>query len=156
MHPRFKKLPLALGVFLPTILSAYYPASSNAQSSASSLVQTPPMGWSSYNYFGYRTSDSILTNRDVIAIDQDPRGEQGTPAYAEGEVEIWTRHLANEGLAICIINNGTDRYSSNPFHIKSPGDLIWGVTVQYSVIRKGSIHGGFTHARCLLRVTERH
>jgi alpha-galactosidase len=60
---------------------------------------------------------SILTNHDVIAIDQDSRGESGTRAYAEGEVEIWTRRLANNGLAICIINNGTDRYSSNPFHL---------------------------------------
>ena len=60
---------------------------------------------------------AILTNRDVIAIDQDPLGAQGTRAYAEGEMEIWTKPLAQGGLAICIINNGMDRYSSNPFYL---------------------------------------
>ena len=31
---------------------------------------------------------AILTNRDVIAIDQDPLGRQGARAYSEGEVEV--------------------------------------------------------------------
>ncbi len=58
---------------------------------------------------------AILTNKDVIAIDQDPLAREGTRSYAEGEIEVWTRHLANGALAICIINNGSDRYSTNPF-----------------------------------------
>jgi alpha-galactosidase len=60
---------------------------------------------------------AILTNKDVIAIDQDPLGKQGSRAYAEGEVEVWTRHLANGAMAISIINNGPDRYSTHPFHL---------------------------------------
>jgi alpha-galactosidase len=61
---------------------------------------------------------AILTNRDVIAIDQDKLGKQGTRGYAEGEVEVWTRHLAGGGLAVAIFNvadNG--RFASHPFHL---------------------------------------
>ncbi len=60
---------------------------------------------------------SILTNRDVIAIDQDSLGHQGHRAYAEGEVEVWQRSLAGGATAICVINNGPDRYSTHPFHL---------------------------------------
>jgi len=60
---------------------------------------------------------AILTNKDVIAIDQDALGKQGTRAYAEGEVEVWTRHLSGGALAICVINAGSDRYSTHPFHL---------------------------------------
>jgi alpha-galactosidase len=60
----------------------------------------------------------ILTNRDVIAIDQDSLGKQGSRAYSEGEVEVWSRHLAGGALAVCIINTADqDRLSSHPFHL---------------------------------------
>ncbi|MGP8271456.1 MAG: glycoside hydrolase family 27 protein [Terracidiphilus sp.] len=60
---------------------------------------------------------AILTNRDVIAIDQDPLGKQGSRAYSEGEVEVWTRHLAHGAMAIAVINAGDNRYSTHPFHL---------------------------------------
>jgi alpha-galactosidase len=59
----------------------------------------------------------ILTNRDVIAIDQDRLGQQATRAYADGEVEVWTRHLEDGAMAIAVLNAGSDRYSSHPFHL---------------------------------------
>jgi len=60
----------------------------------------------------------ILTNRDVIAIDQDRLGKQGTRAYAEGEVEVWTRHLAAGALAIAVINCADNsRFATHPFHL---------------------------------------
>ncbi len=59
----------------------------------------------------------ILTNRDVIAIDQDPLGQQATRAYADGEVEVWTRHLEHGALAVAVLNAGSDRYASHPFHL---------------------------------------
>ena len=37
---------------------------------------------------------AILTNRDVIAIDQDPLGKQARCIYTDGEVEVWTRDSA--------------------------------------------------------------
>jgi alpha-galactosidase len=60
---------------------------------------------------------AILTNRDVIAIDQDPLGRQGARAYSEGEVEVWTRPLAGGALAIAVFNVGDNRYSTHPFHL---------------------------------------
>jgi alpha-galactosidase len=61
---------------------------------------------------------AILTNRDVIAIDQDKLGKQGTRGYAEGEVEVWTRHLAGGGLAVAVFNTADNgRFASHPFHL---------------------------------------
>lgn len=60
---------------------------------------------------------AILTNRDVIAIDQDALGKQGSRKYADGEVEVWTRSLAGGALAVAVINVGSDRISTHPFHL---------------------------------------
>lgn len=50
---------------------------------------------------------AILTNRDVIAIDQDPLGRQGDRIAAEGPLEVWARPLANGDKAIAIFNRWT-------------------------------------------------
>ena len=60
---------------------------------------------------------AILTNRDVIAIDQDKLGKQGSRVYSDGEVEVWTRHLAGGALAVGIFDVGDSRYSTHPFHL---------------------------------------
>jgi alpha-galactosidase len=60
---------------------------------------------------------AILTNRDVIAINQDALGKQGTRAYSDGEVEVWTRQLQGGAMAIAIIAAGDSRYSTHPFHL---------------------------------------
>ena len=49
---------------------------------------------------------AILTNRDVIAIDQDQLGKQGARIYSDGEVEVWTRHLSGGALAVAVLNAG--------------------------------------------------
>ena len=59
----------------------------------------------------------ILTNKDVIAIDQDKLGKQGHRVYSEGEVDVWERDLAGGAKAIAILNAGSDRYSTHPFHL---------------------------------------
>jgi alpha-galactosidase len=60
---------------------------------------------------------AILTNKDVIAIDQDKLGHEGTRAYADGEVEVWTRHLSGGAMAIAVLNVGADRVATHPFHL---------------------------------------
>jgi alpha-galactosidase len=60
---------------------------------------------------------AILTNRDVIAIDQDKLGKQGTRMYSEGEVDVWKRPLAGGAVVIAVINAGDNRYSTHPFHL---------------------------------------
>ncbi len=49
----------------------------------------------------------ILTNKDVIAIDQDRLGRQGDRVAAEGPLELWARPLANGDKAIAIFNRWT-------------------------------------------------
>jgi alpha-galactosidase len=60
---------------------------------------------------------AILTNMDVIAIDQDKLGKQALRAYSEGEVDVWLRHLSGGATAIAVLNAGSDRYSTHPFHL---------------------------------------
>lgn len=60
---------------------------------------------------------AILTNKDVIAIDQDKLGRQAKRAYTDGEVEVWTRPLSGGAMAIAVLATGPDRYSSHPFHL---------------------------------------
>jgi alpha-galactosidase len=59
----------------------------------------------------------ILTNKDVIAIDQDKLGKQGRRVYSEGEVDVWERDLSGDATAIAVVNAGSDRYSTHPFHL---------------------------------------
>ena len=60
---------------------------------------------------------AILTNRDVISIDQDRLGREATHAYSDGEVDVWTRPLSGGAMAVAVVNAGSDRYSTHPFHL---------------------------------------
>ena len=60
---------------------------------------------------------AILTNRDVVAIDQDKLGKQAQRVYVEGQVEVWTRPLAGGAKAVAILNAGDDRVATHPFHL---------------------------------------
>lgn len=60
---------------------------------------------------------AILTNRDVIAIDQDRLGRQAARIYSDGEVDVWARHLSGGALAIAVVNAGSDRYATHPLHL---------------------------------------
>jgi alpha-galactosidase len=46
----------------------------------------------------------ILTNKDVIAIDQDVLGIQATKFLDFGDYEIWAKPLANDEIALCFMN----------------------------------------------------
>ncbi len=49
---------------------------------------------------------SILTNREVIAVDQDPLGVQAFKYADDGDLEIWFRPLEGEDWAMCVLNRG--------------------------------------------------
>jgi alpha-galactosidase len=49
---------------------------------------------------------SILTNREVIAVDQDKKGVQGHRIWQQGPLEIWTKPLADGSLAVGLFNRG--------------------------------------------------
>jgi alpha-galactosidase len=46
----------------------------------------------------------ILTNREVIAVDQDSLGVQGLKCLAEGDLEVWAKPLMSGDWAICFLN----------------------------------------------------
>jgi alpha-galactosidase len=50
---------------------------------------------------------SLLTNRDVIAVDQDPAGKQGDRISANGPIEVWMRPLADGSKAVGIFNRAS-------------------------------------------------
>jgi alpha-galactosidase len=50
---------------------------------------------------------SILTNRDVIAVDQDPAGRQGTRIVDRGAHQVWLRTLADGSHAVLFFNAGS-------------------------------------------------
>jgi alpha-galactosidase len=47
---------------------------------------------------------AILTNHDVIAVDQDAAGKQGDRVSAEGPIEVWAKPLADGSKAVGIFN----------------------------------------------------
>ena len=51
---------------------------------------------------------AILTNKEVIAIDQDKLGKQGQRVWQTGEQEIWTRQLNGGATAVAIFNRAKD------------------------------------------------
>ncbi len=51
-----------------------------------------------------KDTHEILTNKEVIAVDQDPMGEQGRRFMDMGEKEIWAKPLSNGELAVCFLN----------------------------------------------------
>ena len=48
----------------------------------------------------------ILTNKEVIAIDQDPLGRQGRRVWKDGDLEVWSKALAGGRRALILFNRG--------------------------------------------------
>jgi len=46
----------------------------------------------------------ILTNYEVIQVDQDKRVIQGTRVWKSGDLEVWSRPLTNSALAVVLFN----------------------------------------------------
>jgi alpha-galactosidase len=49
----------------------------------------------------------ILTNKEVIAIDQDPLGRQGRRVWKDGDSEVWTKQLKDGDRAVILLNRGS-------------------------------------------------
>jgi alpha-galactosidase len=49
---------------------------------------------------------AMLTNKDAIAIDQDPMGVQGDRVSAVGPMEIWSKPLTGGAKAVALFNRG--------------------------------------------------
>lgn len=51
---------------------------------------------------------SILMNREVIAVDQDAAGTEGTLVRKDGDAEIWARPLSDGSRAVVLFNRSTE------------------------------------------------
>ena len=49
----------------------------------------------------------LLTNRRVIAVDQDPAGVQGRRVWQEGPLQIWAKPLADHSTALAVFSIGS-------------------------------------------------
>jgi alpha-galactosidase len=49
---------------------------------------------------------SILTNKEVIAVDQDPLGQQARRVSKKGDLEVWARPLQGGGRGVVLLNRG--------------------------------------------------
>jgi alpha-galactosidase len=55
----------------------------------------------------------MLTNREVIAIDQDPLGKQGYPIIQEGPFEVWIKPMADHSFAVGLFNRSKQEDKMN-------------------------------------------
>jgi alpha-galactosidase len=69
---------------------------------------------------------SILTNHEVIAIDQDTAGHQGDRIWSQGPLEIWERNLKDGGKAVGLFN----RNASSVDITLDPKRLGWSTAAQ--------------------------
>jgi alpha-galactosidase len=70
----------------------------------------------------------ILTNKEVIAIDQDPSGKQGYQFMTQPGKEIWVKELSNKSWAVCFLNS-----SDKPTKIRLNWSHLWFVKGEHKV-----------------------
>ena len=51
---------------------------------------------------------AILTNHDIIAIDQDPLGRQGYPVSYHNDLQVFIKPLQGGDTAVCLFNRGDE------------------------------------------------
>jgi len=84
------------------------------------------------------TTKSILENKEVIAVDQDPLGIQGHRVWKDGDREVWVKPLARGAMAVLLFNRG-----EAPAAITATADQLgWPASVRAKVrdlwARKGA------------------
>jgi alpha-galactosidase len=51
----------------------------------------------------------MLTNREVLAVDQDPLGKQGYPVVQEGPFEVWMRPMQDGTIVVGLFNRSKEQ-----------------------------------------------
>jgi alpha-galactosidase len=64
-------------------------------------------------------SRTAIANGEVIAIDQDPGGVQGTLVSSAGAGEVWAKPLADGSRAVALLNRG-----SSPVRLRTSGSTV--------------------------------
>jgi alpha-galactosidase len=82
-------------------------AESRSHFSFWALLAAPLMAGNDLRTMSAETRE-ILTNREVIAVDQDPLGMQGRKVRDDGDREIWMKPLGDGAKAVILFNRGTE------------------------------------------------
>ncbi len=82
------------------------PAEAQAQFTMWSMVAAPLIIGSDVRSLSAQTI-AMLTNRDVLAVDQDTLGVQGTRLSQQGNGDVWVKPLANGDRAVALLNRGS-------------------------------------------------
>jgi len=103
---------------------------------------------------------AILTNKDVIAIDQDPT-EQGRRLRKSGDLEVWVKRLAGNARAIALLNrsNAAAPMALSWQELGLPFDAELAVRDLWSGMDLGKVKGTFvatvpSHDVVVVRVTQ--
>lgn len=75
-----------------------------------SLFAAPLMAGNDLRSMSPETKD-ILTNKEVIAIDQDPLGMEGRRVRKDGDTEVWAKQLADGSRAVVLLNRSSEERS---------------------------------------------
>jgi alpha-galactosidase len=75
----------------------------------------------------------ILTNKEVIAVDQDALGRQGQRVWKSGDAEVWSKQMSDGSRAVVLLNRGTSEQEIGvdwkdlgyPEHIRASIRNLW-------------------------------
>src|SRR6266704_3344944 len=102
----------------------------------------------------------ILTDKEVIAVDQDPLGMQGRRVRKNGDSEVWAKQLKDGGRAVVFFNRGASDadISASWEDLGYPAHLSAAVRDLWAKKDLGKSTGTFTakvpsHAVVMLRIT---
>jgi alpha-galactosidase len=70
------------------------------------LMAAPLMAGNDLRSMPSETHD-ILTNKEVIAVDQDPMGVQGHRVGKHGDLEVWSKQMHDGSRAVALLNRGS-------------------------------------------------
>jgi alpha-galactosidase len=81
------------------------PVENRAQFSLWALLAAPLIAGNDVRQMPPDVRD-ILLNRDVIAVDQDPLGREGTKIRDDGDVQVWAKPMVGNSHAVILFNRG--------------------------------------------------
>ena len=102
----------------------------------------------------------ILTNREVIGVNQDKLGQQGRRVRKDGDLEVWSKQLADGSRAVILFNRGANesRVSVNWEEIGYPAGVSAKVRDLWGHKDLGGFRGSYgaevgSHAVVMVRIT---
>ncbi len=102
----------------------------------------------------------VLTNKEVIAIDQDPLGVEGRRIRKDGPLEVWSKKLQDGGYGVVLFNRGNAeaRMAVSWQEVGLPFDAQPAVRDLWAKKDLGRVKGTFTatvppHDVIMVRVT---